>query len=144
MENIKKIKQNLKSCTKKQEFLNLKNCSINFENLDKNSDLKTTKLTRIQYLSSSFLNLKTRKEIKFPLETVAFISPVEFIKHLSENKKNKLGVNKLNSIVTFETKMFKNVQINDEPAYSQIKQDMNNFIKPISFFNLNNSEKNKI
>ena len=141
MESIKRTKQNLKFITKEQDFTNLTNYSVNFENFNKNSEKKTTRLTKIQYLNTNFSKIKTPKEIKFPLETAIFNSQTELTKYLSEQKKSKLGFNKINSIVVLENKTLNNLQLNSESTYIAIKQDINSFIKPLSILNLNLTSK---
>jgi hypothetical protein len=121
MQDIKKIKNNLKASIKTQEFKNKEYLSLTFENLNKNNLIKTTKLTKVQYLTSAFINIKTKKEIKFPLEITTYNSENELTNIITKQKGNILSFIKIKNIIVLDKNTLKITKSNPFSIYSQLR-----------------------
>jgi hypothetical protein len=124
MENIKKIKINLKTITKKNDFKSNIKFSINFQNSN-TIVIKKSKLTKIQFLNSSFSNIKKKNEIKFPLEITNIKSTNNLINSISQN----LGIIKLKSVIILDKNIVNNIELTQKSICSILKTNINNPLK---------------
>lgn len=125
MENIKKIKQTLKTISKKLDFKHKFNFSINFENSNNFFKSKKSTITKIQFLNSYFSNIKKKNEIKFPLEIINFKS----IKDIQQNLISKLGIIKLNSVIILNKNIFNKIELTQNNISSVLKISFNQPLK---------------
>lgn len=122
MQNIKKIKNSLKASSKKQEFKTLPYVSLGFETLTTSSNIRKSKLTKIQYLNTPLALIKNKKEIKFPIETNIYNSQEQLIEAIFKQKENNANFFKLKNILVLNKEVLRNCNFTTLITYAKIRQ----------------------
>lgn len=117
MQNIKKIKKELKVSSQAQEFKKIPYLSLSFEAAINCLKLNTSKLTKLQYLNSPLAKIKTRQEIKFPLELTTYGSLQNLTTELLTRKEKVSNVIKLKNTLLLKRKAFTMINCSDASIY---------------------------
>ena len=121
MQNISRVKNELKSVNKKEQFKLLPFFSINFQNMNNSLlNIKTSKLTKNQYLTSDFVSFKKKEEIKFPLETTVYTSLEQLIQVINKQKRDILSFIKITNVLILEKKWIKTCNFSILKLYYKI------------------------
>lgn len=135
MQNIKKIKNSLKASNKKQD-LNLANYMvINFETLNNTSGIKSTKLTKLQYLNTNLSKITSKAQIKFPLETISYKSEQDLRNYISKQKENNISFCKVKNIFILRKKVFNMCKLDNVTIYQKMRQVFLRSIKLATLLN---------
>lgn len=139
MKNFNKIKNNLKTTSKKKELEN--NPYFCVSHINQNSSLQGIKsnLPKNQYLANDFANLVPKTEIKFPLETYTYNSKEELIKEIA-TKKNILGFVKIDFHLFLNKEIMKSYNFNQTSIYYKINAIYLNFVQIIAILNQFNAK----
>ncbi len=129
MKNFKRIKNDLKATTKKQEL----NTSPYFcvSHTNQNINLKGTKsnLPKNQYLANNFAHIISKTDIKFPLETHTYNSKEELIQEILTQNKNILGFLKIDAHLFLKKEVIKKYSFASPVIYSKLNNTYLNVIK---------------
>jgi hypothetical protein len=129
MKNFKRIKNDLKATSKKQEL----NTSPYFcvSHTNQNISLKGIKsnLPKNQYLVNPFSTIITKESVKFPLETYTYKSKDELIQEILAQNKNVLGFLKVDSHLFLKKEVIKKYNFTLTNIYSKINSSYLNVIK---------------
>ncbi len=129
MKNFKRIKNDLKATTKKQEL----NTSPYFcvSHTNQNINLKGTKsnLPKNQYLANNFAHIISKTDIKFPLETRTYNSKEELIQEILTQNKNILGFLKVDTQLFLKKEVIKKYNFASTNIYSKLNATYLNVIK---------------
>jgi hypothetical protein len=129
MKNFKKIKNNLKAVSKKQELQNFPYFYISHAN--QSNDLQGIKssLPKNQYLANDFANIIHKNDIKFPLETHIYNSKQELIQTIIGQNKKILGFIKIDSHLFLKKEIIKTYNFEPATIYSKINAAYLNVVK---------------
>ena len=142
MKNFKKIKNDLKTVSKKEELNTSSYFCISHTNQNINfKGIKST-LLKNQYLANNFANIITKNDIKFPLETHTYNSKELLIKEILTQHKNILGFFKIDSHLFLKKEVIKKYNFTETSIYSKINTCYLNVIKLTTLLKHFN-EKNK-
>lgn len=122
MQNIKKIKTYLKASSKKMEFNTLPYVVMSFENLINQSNATKSKLTKIQYLNTPLATIKTKKEIKFPLEINSYNSQQNLTDSILKQKETLSCFFKLKNILILNKEILKIYNFTALSIYFKVRQ----------------------
>lgn len=144
MKNFKKIKNDLKTTSKKQELVKSSFFCVSHSN--QNLNLKGTKsnLPKNQYLANEFAKLISKSEIKFPLETYTYNSKQELVQGILNQNKNILGFIKIDSNLFLNKNLLKKYNFETAGIYIKINAAYSNVIKLaaiLKHFSANNTPK---
>ncbi len=129
MKNFKRIKNDLKTASKKQELQSSSYFCISHTNQHSNLKGIKSNLPKNQYMANDFANVITKKEIKFPLETYTYNSQEELIQEITNQNKNILGFLKINSYLFLKKDILKKYTFAPSTIYSKINSTYLNVIK---------------
>ena len=129
MKNFKKIKNDLKAISKKQELNTSQYFCISHTNHHINlKGIKST-LPKNQYVANDFANIINKKDIKFPLETYTYTSKEELIQEVLTQNKDVLGFFKIGSHLFLKKDVIKKYNFTETSIYSKINTTYVNVIK---------------
>jgi len=129
MKNFKKIKNDLKTISKKQELNKSPYFCISHTNQTINLKGIKSILPKNQYLANNFANIITKNDIKFPLETYTYKSKEEFIQEILTQNKNILGFFKIDSHLFLKKEVIKKYNFTQTNIYSKLNSTYLNVIK---------------
>lgn len=136
MQNIKKIKNSLKASNKKQELNLATYMIINFENLNTISNIKSAKLTKLQYLNTNLAAITSKAQIKFPLETISYESEQDLKNYISKQKENNVSFCKVKNIFILRKKVFNLCKLDTVTVYQKMRQVFLRSIKLATLLNV--------
>jgi len=136
MQNIKKIKNSLKASNKKQELNLATYMIINFENLNTSSNIKSAKLTKLQYLNTNLATITSKAQIKFPLETISYESEQDLKNYISKQKENNVSFCKVKNIFILRKKVFNLCKLDNVTVYQKMRQVFLRSIKLATLLNV--------
>lgn len=136
MQNIKKIKNSLKASNKKQELNLATYMIINFENLNTNSNIKSAKLTKLQYLNTNLAAITSKAQIKFPLETISYESEQDLKNYISKQKEHNVSFCKVKNIFILRKKVFNLCKLDNVTVYQKMRQVFLRSIKLATLLNV--------
>lgn len=129
MKNFKKIKNDLKAVSKKQDLQNFPYFCISHSNQNSNLQGIRSSLPKNQYLANDFANIVNKSKIKFPLETYTYNSKQELIKEIVGQNKNILGFIKIDSHLFLKKEIVKTYNFEPATIYSKINAAYLNVVK---------------
>ncbi len=129
MKNFKKIKNDLKAISKKQDLQNFPYFCISHANQNSNLQGIKSSLPKNQYLANDFANIVNKSEIKFPLESHIYNSKQELIKEIVGQNKNILGFIKIDSHLFLKKEIVKTYNFEPATIYSKINAAYLNVVK---------------
>lgn len=129
MKNFKRIKNDLKATTKKQELNTSQYFCVSHTN--QNINLKGVKanLPKNQYLANNFAHIISKTDIKFPLETRTYNSKEELIQEILTQNKNILGFLKIDAHLFLKKEVIKKYSFASPVIYSKLNNTYLNVIK---------------
>lgn len=136
MQNIKKIKNSLKTSNKKQELNLATYMIINFENLNNTYNIKSAKLTKLQYLNTTLATITSKAQIKFPLETISYKLEQDFKNYISKQKENSVSFCKVKNIFILRRKGFNLCKLDNVTVYQKMRQVFLRSIKLATLLNV--------
>lgn len=136
MQNIKKIKNSLKASNKKQELNLATYMIINFENLNTTSNIKSAKLTKLQYLNTNLATITSKAQIKFPLETISYESEQDLKNYILKQKENNISFCKVKNIFILRKKVFNLCKLDSVTVYQKMRQVFLRSIKLATLLNV--------
>ncbi len=129
MKNFKRIKNDLKAASKKQELQTSSYFCISHTNQPNTLKGIKANLPKNQYTANDFANIITKKDIKFPLETYTYNSKQELIQEITNQNKNILGFIKIDSYLFLKKETLKKYTFSTPTVYSKINSAYLNVIK---------------
>lgn len=143
MNNIIKIKKQVKAYIKKEDLKNISFFVISFDNpsIDKDNSFK---ITKNQYIQSDISTLVNKQNLKFPLGIKQFKTQEEITKSVNADKKNSMSLVKINNYLFLGKKALSLHVTNMNLIYSKfnnIMLSMVRFLKLLKYLN-ENKEKN--
>jgi len=143
MNNIIKIKKQVKAYIKKEEFLkNIAFFTISFDNTltDKNNCFK---ITKNQYIQSQISALANKEMLKFPLGIKEFKTQDEILKSLNSDKKNSMSLVKINNYLFLGKRALSLHVTNMNAIYSKFNNIMLSMVKFLKLLKHLNENKEK-
>ncbi len=144
MNNITKIKKQVKAYIKKEDLKNISFFTISFANTSTDKDNNSFKITKNQYIQSDISTLVNKQNLKFPLGIKQFKSQEEIAKSVNIDKKNSISLVKINNYLFLGKKALSlhitsmNLIYN---KFNNIMLSMVRFLKLLKYLN-ENKEKN--
>lgn len=129
MKNFKRIKNDLKATSKKQELKNFPYFCVSHANQTSNLQGIKSNLPKNNYLANDFASIVKKSEIKFPLETYTYSSKQELIKEIVAQNKNILGFIKIDSQLFLNKEIVKTYNFAPTAIYSKINAVYLNVVK---------------
>ncbi len=143
MNNIIKIKKQVKAYIKKKEVDKISFFSISFSNTSNDKSNNTFKITKNQYLQSELSSLISKKDLKFPLEIRKFQKEEEIQKYINNDKKNSISLIKMNNNLFLGRKDLSLYLTNFNQIYFKLNNVMLNMIRFLKLLKyLNDNQKN--
>ncbi len=137
MNNIIKIKKQVKACIKKEDLKNISFFVISFDNTLEN-DINSFKVTKNQYTKSEIANLLKKENLKFPLGIKPFKTEEEIVKSNNTDKKNSMSLIKINNYLFLGKKALSLHATNINSIYNKfnnIMLTMVRFLKLLKYLN---------
>ncbi len=138
MNNIIKIKKQIKAYTKKAEIDKNPFFTISFSNTSDNKSHNSFKITKNQYLQSEMSNLISKNDLKFPLEIKKFEKEEEIQNYIKNDKKNSISLIKINNHLFLNKKDLNLYLTNFNKIYfklNNIMLSMIRFLKLLKYLN---------
>ncbi len=143
MNNIIKIKKQVKAYIKKKEVDKISFFSISFSNTSNDKINNNFKITKNQYLQSELSSLISKKDLKFPLEIRKFQKEEEIQKYINNDKKNSISLIKMNNNLFLGRKDLSLYLTNFNQIYFKLNNVMLNMIRFLKLLKyLNDNQKN--
>lgn len=142
MNNITKIKKQVKAYIKKEDLKNISFFTISFDNTltDKNNCFK---ITKNQYIQSQISTLVNKENLKFPLGIKEFKNQDEMLKSINSDKKNSMSLIKINNYLFSGKKALSLHVTNMNPIYSKFNNIMLSMVKFLKLLKYLNENQNK-
>ncbi len=143
MNNIIKIKKQVKAYIKKEDLKNISFFVISFDNTSIDKD-NSFKITKNQYIQSDISTLVNKQNLKFPLGIKQFENQKEITKSVNADKKNSMSLVKINNYLFLGKKALSLHSTNMNLVYSKFNNiilSMVRFLKLLKYLN-ENKEKN--
>ncbi len=137
MNNIIKIKKQVKAYIKKEDLKNISFFVISFDNTLEN-DINSFKVTKNQYTKSEIANLLKKENLKFPLGIKPFKTEEEIVKSNNTDKKNSMSLIKINNYLFLGKKALSLHATNINSIYNKfnnIMLTMVRFLKLLKYLN---------
>lgn len=141
MNNIIKIKKQVKAHIKKEDLKNISLFTISFDNTSPDKDNSSFKITKNQYIQSEISTLIPKQSLKFPLGIKQFKTQDEILKSIKADKKNSMSLVKINNFLFLGKKALALHATNLNAIYSKfnnIMLSMVKFLKLLKYLNDNN------
>ncbi len=142
MNNIIKIKKQVKAYIKKKEVEKISFFTLSFSNSTNEKSSNAFKITKNQYLQSELSNLISKKDLKFPLEIKKFQNEEEIQKYINSDKKNSISLIKINNNLFLGKKDLSLYLTNFNKIYFKLNNIMLNmirFLRLLKYLNENKS-----
>ena len=142
MNNITKIKKQVKAYIKKEDLKNINFFTISFDNslTDKNNCFK---ITKNQYIQSQISHLVKKENLKFPLGIKEFKAEDEMLKSVKSDKKNSMSLIKINNYLFLGRKALSLHVTNMSAIYSKFNNMMLSMVKFLKLLKHLNESNNK-
>ncbi len=137
MNNIIKIKKQVKAYIKKEDLKNISFFVISFDNTLEN-DINSFKVTKNQYTKSEIANLLKKENLKFPLGLKTIKTEEEIVKSNNTDKKNSMSLIKINNYLFLGKKALSLHATNINSIYNKfnnIMLTMVRFLKLLKYLN---------
>ncbi len=144
MNNILKIKKQVKAYIKKEDLKNIYFFVISFDNISAEKDTNSFKITKNQYLQSEISTLINKSNLKFPLGIKQFEKKDEIKKYISDDKKKSVSLIKMNNYLFLGKKVFNQYTMNFSSVYSKFNNilfGMLRLLKLLKHLNENREQK---
>ncbi len=143
MNNIIKIKKQVKACIKKEDLKSILFFVVSFDNtsLDKENSFK---ITKNQYIQSDISALVNKKNLKFPLGIKQFKNQAEIVKSVNADKKNSISLVKINSYLFLGKKALSLHLTDMNLIYSKFNNIMLSMVRFLKLLKYLNDNKEKI
>ena len=143
MNNIIKIKKQVKAYIKKEELEKISFFIISFDNTSTEKSNNTFKITKNQYLQSEASSLVGKKNLKFPLEIKQFQKEDEIQKYINNDKKNSISLIKINNNLFLGRKVLSSYLTNFSKIYSKFNNIMLNMVRLLRLLKYLNENREK-
>jgi hypothetical protein len=133
---MQKIKNKIKIFIKIKEFKKNPYLSLNYQNINliDKTNLKTSKVTKLQYILSNFNNIKSLKETKFPLETTTYNTHQQLKDSILQQKKNNANFIKIENNIFFSKKFLTHYSVTPFMLYFKLKNLTLHSVKAAKIF----------
>jgi len=145
MNNIIKIKKQVKTHIKKEALDKISFFTISFDNTSTDQNINSFKITKNQYLQSEAASLIGRQNLKFPLEIRQFQKIEEIQKQVNNDKKNSISLIKVNNQLFLGKKALSSYLTSFNQIYSKFNNVMLNmvrFLRLLKYLNENREKNN--
>ncbi len=128
MNNIIKIKKQVKAYIKKEDLQNISFFTVSFDNslVEKKNSFK---ITKNQYIQSELSNLINKDNLKFPLGIRQFTNQDEIARAIHADKSNSMSLIKINNYLFLGKKALSLHVTNANAIYSKFNNMMLSMVK---------------
>ncbi len=120
MKNFSKIKNDLKTTTKKLELKNSQYFCITHAKQITVPTTTVANITKLQYLATDFAKIINKSQIKFPIEIHTYNSRIELLNSLASQKKNLFGFIHINSNLFVNKNLLKTYNFQIPTLYTKL------------------------
>ncbi len=143
MNNIIKIKKQVKAYIKKEDLKNIAFFAISFANTSIDKDNNSFKITKNQYIQSDISTLVNKQNLKFPLGIKQFKNQDEIIKSVNADKKNSISLIKINNYLFLGKKTLSLHLTNMNSIYGKFNNIMLSMVRLLKLLKYLNENKEK-